>query len=340
MSILTTYRANKMKLKEETMFLLKAAIQTKNNAKLNEVLNSFEPKKYQINTLKDAPCIQEQYKFMLNSAMYLAIEQKDAQWVERFIEKGVNVNSKYDEKPFLQHAIERKCPEIVKLLLECNNIKLNYKSKNNGENALFQAVKHQLWKCAEIMVTNGANISHSDLEGNNILHYLAEYPNIEFTTKMLEKGLKINSTNKNSETPLHIAARNGNSTIVELLLNNKADINMIDIKGRTPLTIAYESNNNSIRDLISKYGYQRISEANGITTAEDRISHQEVKKQIIPKPNLTKKHVIEIQLKDLCNSAPEDHSSFMNHKLVIKVFINTHDSVLGGIATHLESSEL
>lgn len=111
---------------------------------------------------------------------------------------------------------------------------------DKSELELLGVAKAEKWHILEVLLNGislfGFNINECDLDGNTILHILAE-KNVDLLEKAIERDGKINVNfaNKKGKTALHISAENGNLRAVRALVQIKADQNIKDLLGETPI---------------------------------------------------------------------------------------------------------
>lgn len=88
----------------------------------------------------------------------------------------------------------------------------------------------------EYLLGLGANVEAQDIDGNRILHYLADHryftlPCREIVDLVLKKGADLNATNKQGCSPVHLAARNCNTELLGILLTEGAqNVHLSDIE--------------------------------------------------------------------------------------------------------------
>ncbi len=113
--------------------------------------------------------------------------------------------------------------------------------KENNITALWDAARKSYVGIMLSLSKHGANMNHTNDNGDNVLHELAKtpksYPVISVLLDM-KQGPNINQTNKDGDMPVHIATRYANVTVVQKFLQANADILTPNRKKQTTLMIA------------------------------------------------------------------------------------------------------
>ncbi|XP_045461458.1 putative ankyrin repeat protein RF_0381 isoform X2 [Harmonia axyridis] len=88
-----------------------------------------------------------------------------------------------------------------------------------------------------LLLTNGADVNATNIEGNTALHYAARKKNLNILESLIKHGAKVDVKNSAGSTPLSILCNNYHCYLycLLLLLKRKADINVVDNVGNTPL---------------------------------------------------------------------------------------------------------
>jgi ankyrin repeat protein len=163
-----------------------------------------------------------------------------------------------EKRPNLIYSIDRN----YKLALEnidqntnINNIKYVFnkimndpdfiKNKaNNLDDILIHFVKNASNEALLYLLQNEIPTTFVDLDGNNLLHYLAAKPNKEDALNYLihTKNFDVNSKNRNKETPLFYAAKENQISNMRFLLENNADPTIQTENDHTPLHALFACN--------------------------------------------------------------------------------------------------
>jgi len=103
------------------------------------------------------------------------------------------------------------------------------------------------------------NAGHTEVYGsyikkNTLLHYAAQYNNMEAVKILHKLSVNIDASNKIGLTPLHMAIIFGNYEIASFLIKNGANVAAKTEKGFTPLHYAYNQNNAELIKQLIKNG--------------------------------------------------------------------------------------
>jgi serine/threonine protein kinase len=110
----------------------------------------------------------------------------------------------------------------------------------DGETALFGAVRGGDAQLAEALLTRGANANARSHSGDTPLRMAAVYGRSDLAALLLEHGADPNAANDDGRTPLVEASMRGNLAMVRLLLAHGADRRKADAQNKTALVYAQE----------------------------------------------------------------------------------------------------
>ena len=184
----------------------------------------------------------------LNDNLYNAFVQNDKVMMQRFINRGADVNYKPDDIlaiDMLTLAVMDNNVEMVDFLLS-NGADAKITSPD-GRNLFTYTNNINIGK---MLLKRGVHPSASDRQGNNSLHRICVIGNNadgDFIEFLLSHGVSVNDKNKKGMTPLHIAcmtSRGDNKLeIIKILLKHNADVNKEDNNETIPLQWASIKNN-------------------------------------------------------------------------------------------------
>ncbi|XP_050305118.1 putative ankyrin repeat protein RF_0381 [Anthonomus grandis grandis] len=107
---------------------------------------------------------------------------------------------------------------------------------------LFEVARNNCFSLLNIALDNltiyNFEINSFDPKGYTLLHYAAEYGNLETVEKLLALKAFPDILNSKRQTPLHLACLNNHTGIVKLLLQHNANVNAKDAIGETPAIMA------------------------------------------------------------------------------------------------------
>jgi ankyrin repeat protein len=180
----------------------------------------------------------------------IAVRNDDTQKVERFIERGMDVNTADNNgTTLLMYAARNGNVELLEYLLK---IKPNLLIKNRyGETSIMLAALQGHLDCVKTLAKAGAAINPGG-EGWTPLSYAAFAGQADIAAYLIEQGALVNERAPNSMTPLMLAARNGHIKLLQLLLDNHADPTLTTTDGKTAASIARENNQLQSADLLTQ----------------------------------------------------------------------------------------
>lgn len=172
----------------------------------------------------------------------LSKDKVDRQQVLKFLlEKGVDINGKNQIGLTPLHlAIDKKCNDLVKLLLNNDAISIEEAESEDQLTPLFLAVFTQDKEIVKLLLDRGANTSAQNGKGNTALYFAIKLKNEELVKILLDHGADFNIVNNEGLSSFHNAAT---KNIIEMLLSRGADINSrtendTDFNGCTALGLA------------------------------------------------------------------------------------------------------
>ncbi|WP_299776739.1 ankyrin repeat domain-containing protein [uncultured Formosa sp.] len=186
----------------------------------------------------------------------LAGRSKDAQVINYFIEKGVDVNQadQNGDTAFL-NAANRNDLAMVTLLKK--HVKDINATNKKGETALALAVQNNTSDVVAYLIDQGADLQTVDASGSNLTtNLLKSYSpktKADFNSKLAllkSKGLDIAKPQANGNTLYHLALDQNSMELLKLATQHKADINAVNNEGISPLL---KSAMSSSDDTILKY---------------------------------------------------------------------------------------
>jgi ankyrin repeat protein len=134
---------------------------------------------------------------------------------------------------------------------------MNQANENdNGRTPLSIACRYDHFETMKLLVLEGANINHCDIDGFTPICTACANNYIEIVKHLISKDVDINIANNRGFTPLFLACNNGHLEIVKLLLSKDADMNKAVDIGNDKFTPLYIACNNGhleiVKYLISK----------------------------------------------------------------------------------------
>ena len=113
------------------------------------------------------------------------------------------------------------------------------------------------------LISEGANIHATDVEGYTPLHYAAKAGSLDAVALLIRYRADVNALTSQGYTPLMLAAADNFHEVVKLLLSNKADATIRSAKGYTARQIAIARDHTETVHILEEaidLAYRAISE--------------------------------------------------------------------------------
>ncbi|XP_067648837.1 serine/threonine-protein phosphatase 6 regulatory ankyrin repeat subunit C-like [Haliotis asinina] len=152
---------------------------------------------------------------------------------------GANVSQRnVDHDTVLHWACRGGHLDMVKYLLSQCSVDINSRGKD-GQNPLMAAVLCRHTDVSQLLMSMGANLSHVDDFGSNVLHWGCRYGALDVMKTVLSQDtVDINSSEHDGKTPLMKAAYYGKRNVFDLLVSKGCLTHLVDVKGNTILHLA------------------------------------------------------------------------------------------------------
>lgn len=214
----------------------------------------------------------------INKLMQPAIEKGHAKTVKLLLSFEVNINlQNIDGETLLHSAIKYRRVSILNELLK-RQANPDLKNKS-GNTPLLLALREEFsdgkdWKSQEkivdMLVDHAKDLSISDNEGDNALHWAIKHGYVNIIKKIiLQNPSMVNNRGRDGLTALHLIIKKTSGEALEfidLLLDNQADTNLINTDGESPLHFAVETQEiNLVKRLLAKKADPNIKNQLGIT---------------------------------------------------------------------------
>ncbi|GBN53887.1 Ankyrin-1 [Araneus ventricosus] len=241
----------------------------------------------------DVVSLQQNYDFLHRASQY-----GHRKMVELLLEKGFEIDARWDNLTPLHYAVINNHCEITRLLIskgadvnaqdgegqtalhriaETGSVEMLHILLNGGADVSFRDMKNR--SVIEVAVRNnrlemtkillqrkGIDINLESNKGFTLLHNSAEIGSLEITEYLALKGANINAKNMNSCKPIHTAAVKGHKDIVEFYLDKKVNVNDAGHQDFTPLHFAALGGNINVCELLIERGADINALAeNGVT---------------------------------------------------------------------------
>ncbi|XP_067648833.1 serine/threonine-protein phosphatase 6 regulatory ankyrin repeat subunit A-like [Haliotis asinina] len=152
---------------------------------------------------------------------------------------GANVSQRnVDHDTVLHWACRGGHLDMVKYLLSQCSVDINSRGKD-GQNPLMAAVLCRHTDVSQLLMSMGANLSHVDDFGSNVLHWGCRYGALDVMKTVLSQDtVDINSSEHDGKTPLMKAAYYGKRNVFDLLVSKGCLTHLVDVEGNTILHLA------------------------------------------------------------------------------------------------------
>lgn len=178
-------------------------------------------------------------------ALHKAIKNNQKEILKLLIERGADVDQRYDNACPVHLAVNR--PELLELLL-VNGASVDTITKSGkvivrgGQTALHIACEIGQDNAYNLLVEYGASLVVRDQKGYVPLHYAVVNERTAIVKQLIAiPGCPINVPQANGMTPIMMGVRWSNFGVVDHLIAGGADLNLQDNKGNTALHYAMGS---------------------------------------------------------------------------------------------------
>lgn len=171
-----------------------------------------------------------------------AIESNDLKTANSLIRKHsklINAEIDKDGNTPLHIAVKNNLEKLMQSLISRG---ADFEKKNNdGDTPLLIAVKNKSTSFINMLISHGADLNVQDANGDTPLHLAVKDKDHNLADKLTKKGADKEKKNKAGDTPLLVAVKNENSSFVSMLTSYGADLNVQDANEDTPLLWALKS---------------------------------------------------------------------------------------------------
>lgn len=216
----------------------------------------------------------------LKKLLFKAVRENSDHYVSSAITRGVNINITEDDnkKQNALHVLASIAADAkdsgiknAELLIR-KGINIDAKD-NNGQTALYIAIKNKVFKLIKFLIEKGAQVIYSK---NDLLLQLLQLAfNNKYANEVIEilvdEYIKINEPGKRNLVLLALlllAAKYGYLEMAELLIKNGVNINGV-INGISALQLAVKHGRNKIVELLINTNNNNYSEAKNINNTVD-----------------------------------------------------------------------
>lgn len=184
------------------------------------------------------------YRYNLYSSLKVACQEGCTDLVRFLVQhyKTNNINDKH-EITLLQIACHKNHDDVVKVLLQCEDVKVD-QCDSNGHTALYQGCQEGHLNIVKVLIQHSADINKSNKNGASPLYVASQNGHVMVVEELLRNSVDINKCRHDNTSPLQIACYYNHPDVVEQLLRlPEIDINQSDEDGCTSLYHACQEGN-------------------------------------------------------------------------------------------------
>ena len=174
--------------------------------------------------------------------------------IEILLKNGADIKARGNNgATVLHYAAFNSKIEVLKFLLEQNEIPINVTDKNNRTPLMHACCEGGCLDNIKMLIENGADFHERDKHGTTLLHFASAYSKQEVVEFVLRLNtVHVNETNNENLTPLMSACGGGNLANTQTLIKNGADINVRTNDGSTLLHYASRSSKGDVLEFLLK----------------------------------------------------------------------------------------
>ncbi|ELU13628.1 hypothetical protein CAPTEDRAFT_224798 [Capitella teleta] len=135
----------------------------------------------------------------------------------------------------IENNDQRALRQMVQSGADVNHTFKEHGHRRYGLSPLFIAVCKNNRDLAGVLVSLGADVNGTNVEGDTVLFSAVRLGKLSMVKHLLALGAHVNCTNRHAESVLFYAIRNGRTDLVQYLISQQCHVNHISKQGSTAL---------------------------------------------------------------------------------------------------------
>ncbi|CAC5404465.1 unnamed protein product [Mytilus coruscus] len=162
--------------------------------------------------------------------------------VIELLQHSADVNKcRNDGHPPLQTACNNNRIEVVRVLLQCDDVDINL-CNDDGCSSLYKASQKGHVDVVKVLLQHSADVNKCKNNGVSPLYKANEKGHVDVVKELLQHSADVNKCSNDGTPPLHFACYNNRIEVVHVLLQcDDVDIDLCDDDGCSSLYIASEN---------------------------------------------------------------------------------------------------
>lgn len=183
----------------------------------------------------------------------LLSENMDSDKIQKYIDKGINLNKKYEKgRTILYPLVAKRKIDAIKILLK-NKIDINSED-NFGRTVLDEAAQRSDGVMVRFLLENGFDINRKNSSGRTILQDVALEGNYKIFQILMNHRAAFNIKDSYGKTVLFDAVEGGNLNILKDVINYVDTLNILDENNQSALFKAVLKEDNSLAQALISHG--------------------------------------------------------------------------------------
>ena len=224
----------------------------------------------------------------------------------------------YKKIPILRAILFKDYDEALKLI-SADQTLVNMIHKKSGDSPLIVASRLMNKEIVKLLLENGANIEHKNLDGKQAIHEAASCGSQDILEQLISRKADVDALKRADWTPLMFACVNGHLKCAAVLVEYGASCGRMNKDGWTPFHLACrEGHLDIVKYLLTVDGKSYLKSSKNLRTplhTSCMHGQMNVCQQLIDLPG------IDIRAKDSCGSTPALDSIRFNFIDITKMLV-------------------